>query len=292
MASSNNELKPAMDFTDVELFTSLRYDPLLENHDVDATNSTSTNNNNPSNPKEKSPFYLLQYHHDRILEAAAHLHWPLVQETLPTLPSFEEKIVKDMQAKNISPAPTKVRFAINQHGKFTISYMPLPPVPITTLFPPHLPHPSPSPPHQTFENVYIDTHPSPTSPATTYKTTHRTVYDNACARFAAVLPSSFGGEVLIWDAEGEVLEGTYTSVYFWRGGRWVTPPVATGPEVWKGHKGTSRRWALERGICGEEVVGRESVGEGEVVWLSNGARGFWTGRVVASELGGEGELAV
>lgn len=70
-------------------------------------------------------------------------------------------------------------------------------------------------------------------------------------------------------------EGSLTSVYFARGGRWVTPPVDSG-----GQAGTTRRWALDEGLCVEEVVRREGVAEGEVVWVSNGVRGFIRGTVV------------
>lgn len=43
--------------------------------------------------------------------------------------------------------------------------------------------------------------------------------------------------------------------------------------------GTTRRWALERGLCVEGRVDRGSVRWGEVVWLSNGVRGWGWGRV-------------
>lgn len=70
------------------------------------------------------------------------------------------------------------------------------------------------------------------------------------------------------------MEGTLTTPYFFREGRWITPAEECG-----GNRGTTRRWALDAGLCEEGVVGRESVREGEVVWLSNGARGFGWGVV-------------
>ena len=74
-------------------------------------------------------------------------------------------------------------------------------------------------------------------------------------------------------------EGTYTTVYFRRDdgeGKeiWVTPRWQAG-----GNQGTTRRWALENGLAKEEIVMRESVKKGEVVWLSNGVRGFGWGTI-------------
>lgn len=143
-------------------------------------------------------------------------------------------------------------------------------------------------------------------------------------------------------------EGTVTSIYFLRGGQWVTPPVGSQPskiskpggsadttyvesEVvavekkmganehptgekqpdvddgkndegdrlpsfagrwghslrsatsWPdsgGQRGTTRRWALRSGHCMEEIVDRSSVKVGELVWVSNGVRGFHIGKIV------------
>lgn len=121
-------------------------------------------------------------------------------------------------------------------------------------------------------------------------------------------------EVLLYNDVHELTEGTLTSLYLFRGGRWVTPPVGVpsgeftsetlkdGGEYegelrkpfagrWGhsvrsakvgagGQRGTSRRWALGKGFCMEEPVGKETVEVGETVWVSNGVRGFGVGRVV------------
>ena len=57
-------------------------------------------------------------------------------------------------------------------------------------------------------------------------------------------------EVLVVNRDDQsVMEGSTTTPYFWRDGRWVTPPVSA-KFSWKdgsgGQDGTSRRWALER----------------------------------------------
>ncbi|KAF2644662.1 hypothetical protein P280DRAFT_418803 [Massarina eburnea CBS 473.64] len=270
MLDDKNVPEKATDLNDADLHTSTRYDPLLGDGPVDATGST-----------EKSPFYMLKFHYDRILEAADFLDWTIVKKVLPDTAALEKLLIDDIKVQNIGQNPTKIRFAINRHGKFSIGYLTLPPVPIETLFPTQLSLEPPSLSHG-FTKVYIDTRFSSTGPSTTFKTTHRAVYDSARERFKDALgPGGLGGEVLVVDPSDEILEGTITSVYFFRDGRWVTPPVAVGPKIWKGHKGTTRRWALERGLCIEKSVMKDSVEEGEVVWLSNGARGFWVGRIVS-----------
>ena len=70
------------------------------------------------------------------------------------------------------------------------------------------------------------------------------------------------------------MEGCRTTPYFERGGTWVTPAAECG-----GNLGTTRRWALENGLCEEQVVKRGSVKFGDIIVLSNGAKGFQAGVV-------------
>ena len=97
------------------------------------------------------------------------------------------------------------------------------------------------------------------------------MYDAARAQSLATAADV---EVLVVNERGEVMEGSLTTPYFWREGRWLTPREGCG-----GNRGTTRRWALERGFAVEGVVRAEDVRVGEVVWLSNGVRGFGWGRV-------------
>jgi 4-amino-4-deoxychorismate lyase len=70
------------------------------------------------------------------------------------------------------------------------------------------------------------------------------------------------------------MEGSRTNVYFYRGGRWVTPSEETGCL-----KGTERRWLLERAMVEVEDIMVGDVKDGDVVLLSNGLRGMWAGTV-------------
>ena len=132
----------------------------------------------------------------------------------------------------------------------------------------------------------MDTMPTTPSALTHYKTSLRAMYDSARTR-AGIQSLADRREVILVDDAGRIMEGSLTTPYFWRGGRWVTPPATRrsgsggeddGEGEWQGGQdGTTRRWALRRGIVEEETVLAASVVEGEEVWISNGVRGFIRG---------------
>jgi len=133
------------------------------------------------------------------------------------------------------------------------------------------------PPRGEIYTILPDTKRTPPSPYTSYKTTSRDMYVSARER-VGITDAAAKKEVLILsEREGEVMEGSLTSVFFWREGRWMTPPVASGGQI-----GTTRRWALENGFCQEGVVGAENLIDGEECWISNGVRGFNLGKVKLS----------
>lgn len=116
------------------------------------------------------------------------------------------------------------------------------------------------------------------SPYTKYKTTSRDMYTSARDR-AGIKNMAEKQEVLIISEEdGEIMEGSLTTVFFWREGKWITPRLTSG-----GQDGTTRRWALERGICSDGNVKVESLVEGEECWISNGVKGFNFGKVRLSK---------
>lgn len=184
-----------------------------------------------------------------------------------------------------------------------------------------LPSPaSESPPPPPEYHLRLDTQPTPTSSFTSLKTTVREQYDAARSRALPVNPAGAPyAEVILYNSTDELTEGTLTTIYVFRGGRWVTPPVgvpageftaqvlkdAEGESVdldegelrrpfagrWGhsvrsakvgagGQRGTSRRWALKKGFCMEEPISVGTVEVGEGVWISSGVRGFAFGRVV------------
>ncbi|KAF2260460.1 hypothetical protein CC78DRAFT_571163 [Lojkania enalia] len=331
-----------------QLFTSLRYDPLL---------LTSEENSLPTlNFITPSPFYMLRYHRDRMLEAAQHFDFDLVEEKLNDGRALHHALlqqVNDYLQKEGKEEPLKLRVLFDKEANLSLEISVIPPVSLDTLYPLSLDPPKPNPPPHwanTFKPspltggalildptdslpsksstpprdadwvLRLDKEPTPSSPFTLLKTTNRSVYDISRAR---ALPSNpinpIFTEVLLYNECNELTEGTTTSLYLFRGGRWVTPPVGvpsgeftsgtlkTGEggedqrdegELRKpfagrwghsvrsakvgagGQRGATRRWALGKGMCMEEPVGADTVGTGEGVWVSNGVRGFGFGRVV------------
>ena len=72
------------------IFTSLRYDPLLFEPEI---------NGDPScNFVAPSPFYMLAFHRDRMLEAAQHFGCPAVEHELQDGRSLHFKLVKAVDA--------------------------------------------------------------------------------------------------------------------------------------------------------------------------------------------------
>ncbi|KAF1849065.1 uncharacterized protein K460DRAFT_375786 [Cucurbitaria berberidis CBS 394.84] len=326
-----------------QLFTSLRYDPLL---------LSSEENSRPElNLVTPSPFYMLAYHRDRMIEAAQHFDFHEVEKRLRDGKALHEHLLREVNRwveKGGHDQALKLRLLFDKSANLTVEISAVPAVPLSTLYPPSLnppnpktePHPAntfkpspltggvltlgptdslpaatstpPSPPQW---NIRLDTAPTPSSPFTLLKTTRREMYDKSRDR---ALPENAAGpayrEVMLYNEVNELTEGTLTSLYLFRGGRWVTPPVGVpsgeftsktlndgnedegelrkpfagrwGHSVRSakvgagGQRGTSRRWALGKGYCMEEPVGVDTVKVGEGVWVSNGVRGFGYGKVV------------
>lgn len=327
---------------DFQLFTSLRYDPLLltseENSRYDLSIVTP------------SPFYMLAYHRDRMIEAAQHFEFSEVEKRLEDGKLLHQDLSKQVEnhvAKSGKDEPLKLRILFDKAANLTVELTPIPLVPLSTLYPPSFDVPSPPQPHpaNTFTpspltggvltlgptdslpansstppsppewTIKLDILPTPSSPFTLLKTTQRSMYDTSRSR---ALPSEPAGsvyrEVMLYNEVRELTEGTLTSLYLFRGGRWVTPPVGVpsgdfsgttlkddnedegelrtpfagrwGHSVRSakvgagGQRGTSRRWALGKGFCMEEPISIETVRVGEKLWVSNGVRGFGVAIVV------------
>jgi para-aminobenzoate synthetase/4-amino-4-deoxychorismate lyase len=96
-----------------------------------------------------------------------------------------------------------------------------------------------------------------------HKTTRREVYERARA-------SRPGAEaVILWNAAGEVTEGTDANLVASLGGRKVTPPVECGLLA-----GTFRAQLLEAGDIEEQRISIADLRGAERVWLINSVRGW------------------
>jgi len=283
-----------------KLFTSLRFDPAL------ATVPGSVFTNAGWNYEVTSNLYMLDYHRDRLLRAAKHWGWDAVIARIEGdqgLKYLEKHASQFLAGKG--PEPLRFRIIINREGDVRNEVFLKPPTPLANLFPSRLPPPGTldvgdvAAQKEPAWTVYLDLGRTARSEYTHYKTTQRAMYDDARARAGVKGTFAERKEVLIINEKDDaIMEGSATTPYFWRSGRWVTPPVSVGynNEVGSGGQdGTSRRWALGgevqnrlqdhpaltegRGIAVEEVIKPDSVGHGEEVWLSNGVEGFVCGKV-------------
>lgn len=279
-----------------ELFTSLRYDPILSEDVVDIGDSDCH-----SFGQFPGPFYMLPYHRDRLLRAATHWKWTKAVTSIEGPEGLErlEAFLHDALGPGaVDTEPTsdarRVKVLLSREGQIRVESSKVPGTQLANLFPNQLPTPEQmagNPQLQTplgqlkieaLYDVYVDGINTPRSEYTHYKTTRREMYDGARHR-AGLKSTDATKEVLIVNqTTGSVMEGSLTTPYFWRGGQWVTPPVSHGfsqEDGSGGQDGTTRRWALEKKRAVEEDVKASSVAHGELVWLSNGVRGFVAGRV-------------
>ncbi|KAG0646891.1 hypothetical protein D0Z07_6204 [Hyphodiscus hymeniophilus] len=283
---------------DFQLFTSLRYDPLLAT--LPDNTASWPNIVEQSTKPNCSPFYMVSFHRDRILKAAEHFDWTTAVSKVRGPEGFSFFLAKLHEVINsTSPSPLRVRVLLSHEGNITVESSSTPKVSQRSLFPRRIPPPrgqakkvevSPltggaltlgsgdalhgDPDIEPIWEIFPDSARTQPSPYTTYKTTSRDMY-NAARERVGIKDMTEKKEVLIISAvDGEVMEGSLTSVFFWRDGRWVTPILKSG-----GQDGTTRRWALEEGLCSEGVVKVESLQEGEECWISNGVRGFNLGKL-------------
>lgn len=249
---------------DFRLFTSLRYDPTLIEVPSSGLDHAGWNYAHPSS------LYMLDFHRDRMLRAAGHWGWEAAVQViagdagLERLASFVAHATGNSQ---LSP-PARVKVTLSRDGIFGYETSKVPEASLRNLFPRRLPPPSvtnnrtidPSDPStELVYEVLIDGPKTERSEYTHFKTTIRHMYDGARERARISLGDS--KEVLIINGKDDsIMEGSTTTPYFWRSGRWTTPTVAktfTMDLGSGGNDGTTRRWALERYV----IIPRRSIFE-------------------------------
>ena len=241
-----------------QIFSSLRYDPSLP----EASNAGC-------NAQHNSCYYLLPFHHNRLIRAATHFQWPQALAFLEgrDLARELDGFIPDRTK------PWRLRITLNCNGDFSVEANPAAPVPATNFLIPTSKSTLP------VWRVHVDSmQPVQPSAFTTHKTTVREQYNAARLRMG-ILSLTEPAEVLVTNARGEVMEGSITTPYFRSRSptahEWITPPLSSG-----GNAGTTRRFALALGFCREEVIHASDLVDGEECWLSNGVRGFIPGVVV------------
>ncbi|MBI1213397.1 MAG: aminodeoxychorismate synthase component I [Alphaproteobacteria bacterium] len=108
-----------------------------------------------------------------------------------------------------------------------------------------------------------------------HKTTERQLYDGELRRLQGALGVD---EVVFLNERGEVTEGSRTTLFLERNGRWYTPPLACGVL-----DGCLRGELIERAdpIIEERVLSADDLATGQV-WFGNTLRGLIRGQSVAA----------
>lgn len=239
---------------DFELFTSLRKDVVLERTPDYGPEHAGWNRSH------KSPLYMLDYHRDRMLRAATHWNWTAAVDVLQGdngLQRLADLIEASTAEKG---SPLRVKVILSQDGHLGCEYGLVPAVPLQNLFPRRLPPPGSAsvegdPLREDIFQVLPDGELTARSEYTHYKTTKRVMYDVARGR-AGIAVTDKKEVLLVNRDDGSIMEGSLTTPWFWRGGRWVTPPVPTVFSLDRGsggQDGTSRRWAMEKYVCRQWV---------------------------------------
>ncbi|QSZ36499.1 hypothetical protein DSL72_006379 [Monilinia vaccinii-corymbosi] len=248
-----------------QLITSIRYDPLL-------LQSPQNTQSWPVSSPSPCPFYMLPHHRDRLLHAALHFKWPNAISAISGPSGFQnllDTLTKDIDTN--SRTPLRVRVVLDYDGNLTIESSPVPSVPLSNLFPGRLP-----PPESAFEekpkvspltggalelgssdsipsdpikasppwSIIPDTERTDPSPYTSFKTTSRDMYTSARERAQIPTFTSPKEALLISSKNEEIMEGTLTTPFFYRDGKWVTPSESSGGQI-----GTTRRWGSENGYA-------------------------------------------
>ncbi len=261
----------AINVTDSYIYATLRYDPKLVRS---AQNAKASFNH-------LGPFYLLEHQWTRMQVA----DWcSSFYRTKPSSNAHNSpaafynslvEAVKDWYQAHPAERPEFLRLRVRSYlsGRFEID----PGLAVvehsrTYLFPSSFGRPDAVPP--TEWTVVVDVQPTEVCESTMYKTSNRAPY--ARPRVSASIPDlQTPKEVLLFNPEGAILDGSQSTPYFYRNGRWVVPSSSSG-----GQQGVTRRWALENGLAVEGTVSRGSLRAGEIVWLSNGVWGFYYAQFV------------
>ncbi|KAG6005633.1 hypothetical protein E4U21_007821 [Claviceps maximensis] len=269
---------------DFSIFTSVRYDVNLRQVPLKGIQHAGWNYHN------ESPLYMLDYHRDRLLRAARHWKWQKAIEKLAGDIGLQSLAEAAQEAVGSGESePLRLRITVTEQGEISFQRFKTPASAMGNLFPETLPAPGTQPSTSQpqvpplFTVVVDDANSSP-SEFTHFKTTNRAVYEDARTRagIGSTRPADATEVLITNDKDHSIMEGSITTPFFWRGGRWVTPPVSvtfSREHGSGGNDGTTRRWALERGLAVEQEVKADELVDGEECYISNGVGGFRAGKV-------------
>ncbi|EME46347.1 hypothetical protein DOTSEDRAFT_70369 [Dothistroma septosporum NZE10] len=249
------------------VYTSIRYDRRL----YQSTTNTAASCGKPC------PFYMLEHHWTRLQVAKWSTFFfaddrPRPNSGGPTvILQILLNAVKDWHEKHPDETPEALRIKLCSYvgGRTrTEIYHPLKSIPLAALFPTTFDL-SAEQQSNTEWSILLDTEPTEACEGTMFKTSDRSTYARARAS-ADIVNYTMPREVLLWDHDRKVIDGSICTPYFFRHNRWITPPSAAG-----GLQGTTRRWALENHLAFEDEISIDTMAHGEFVWLSNAVRGYF-----------------
>lgn len=131
--------------------------------------------------------------------------------------------------------------------------------------------------------LYFDTEKTLPTQFTSFKTTNRETYNNARKRFN-IVPGDHR-EVLLHDMNDNILEGSITSVAFWRKHRdpitnvesfkWVTPHLGLGCM-----DGVMRKFYLDNNMIVQDTISAKNLIDGEFVLIMNALMGVKLSKLI------------
>lgn len=123
-------------------------------------------------------------------------------------------------------------------------------------------------------DVYIDKSYTLPSPFTSFKTTNRKTYNESRARS---LPGNRVGkeEVLLYNSQLNIMEGSITNIAVKQGNQWITPQLSCGCLC-----GVMRHFLLRKNYIKEQTIPLLSISVGSEILLFNGIMGVVKGTIV------------
>ena len=187
------------------------------------------------------------------------LHWARLQITAQHFryPLMQMQLESDMQrmAQEHARGDWRVRLALSVTGEVQITAEPLPPSvqPVSLQLA-----------HQPIANAVAH------SDVVRFKTSVRQHYD-------AFKPQSAGiFDIVLFNEDGQITEGTRGNIAVQLDGRWVTPPLQCGLLP-----GVGRALALSQGRLTEQVVTLQEVNHASGWAFINSLRGWLDARLIA-----------
>ncbi|KAJ7459184.1 aminotransferase [Mycena galericulata] len=249
-----------------QLLTTTRCDKLLERLQWNAS----------------SRYLLLNYHVDRLRDAAVAHEWPDAEQAVSYDALLQNCDAAVASYKGDPSEAFKIRITLSRAGSLTATASPL----SALKFDPT--SPSFSKPLRDSATLYgpamtlfVDTEPTPPSGLfSSTKTTERTVYNAARARVGLPPLPTDDADVILYNPQLHVTESSVSNVAFYHADVWVTPPLASGCLP-----GVLRRWLLQHKRIREAAEGELTKAQllpGDWVLLFNSVRGCRLGRIAAS----------